>query len=405
MAEQPKSRMYRFDEQQLMPAEEKLEVSTKAHRIVVGIPANTSNDEQCLPLTPQAVEMLIEAGHEVKIESNAGIKARYTDLEYAEAGASVCKNKAEVFQCDFVFKVSPFSVNDIDLLRGNQVIFSMLQIDFQNKECINKLMQKKITAIAFEYLQDESGNLPVVQSISEISGIVAMTVASELLSNSSNGKGVLFGGVTGISPAEVIILGADTAAEYATRSALGLGVEVKIFDNSISKLRSFERKFNQKLFTSIYYPRVLSKAMASADVVVGAQPFNGVPQFIVPSELIKQMKTGSVIIDLNASQGGCFETTRCTSLSSPTYTHDGVIHYCVPNITARVSRTTTIALSNILASVLLEIDNNGGVSHFIRNHKGFREGVYIYNGLLTNRDIANKFGIPVKNLDLLLSAF
>lgn len=405
MTDQPKSRMYRFDEQQLMPAEEKLEVTTKGQKIVVGIPANTNEDEQCLPLTPQAIEMLIHAGHEVKIETNAGIKARYTDLEYAEAGAIICKNRAEVFQCDYVFKVSPFSSEDIDLLSGNQVIFSMLQIDFQNKECINKLMQKRITAIAFEYMQDEKENLPVVQSLSEISGIVAMTVASELLSNSSNGKGVLFGGITGISPAAVIILGADTAAEYATRAALGLGVEVKIFDNSISKLRAFEQKFKQKLFTSIYYPRVLSKAISSADVVVGAQPFNGVPQYIVPVSLVKQMKEGSIIIDLNASQGGCFETTRCTSLSSPTYTREGVIHYCVPNISARVSRTTTIALSNILASVILDIDNNGGVSQFIRYHKGFREGVYIFNGLLTNRDIANKFGFPFKDLDLLLSAF
>jgi alanine dehydrogenase len=267
------------------------------------------------------------------------------------------------------------------------------------------MMQKKITAIAFEYQKDETGNLPVVQSLSEISGIVSMTVASELLSMSSNGKGVLLGGVTGISPASVMILGAETAAESAARAAIGLGAEVKIFDNSVSKLRAFERKFNQKIFTSLYYPRVIEKAIISADVVLGAQPFNSVPRYVVPRELVENMKNGSVIIDLNTSQGGCFETTRCTSMKEPTYTENGVIHYCVPNISARVSRTTTIALSNIFASTLLDIADYGGITSYIINQKGYREGVYLYNGILTNTDLGNKFMLPTKDIDLLLAAF
>jgi alanine dehydrogenase len=405
MADQPHSGLYHFDEQQLLPAEEKLEVRKKEQKINIGIPANIDKDEQCLPLTPQAVEMLINAGHEVIVESGAGIKTRYADLEYSNAGAIIAQNKADVFQCDYVLKVAPFSSEEIALLRGNQVLFSMLQIETQNEANIKALMHKKITSVAFEYIKDDVGGLPVMQSLSEISGIVAMTVAGELLSNSSGGKGVLFGGVTGISPAAVIIFGTETAAEFAVRAALGLGAEVKIFDNSVSKLRSFERKFNQKLFTSLYYPRVLKKAIQSADVALGAQPFNGVPQYKVPKEMIQRMKKGSIIIDLNASQGGCFETTTCTSLSNPTYEREGVIHYCVPNITARVSRTTTISLSNIFASILLEIGEIGGISHFIKSQKGFREGVIVYNGILTNKDVGNKFNIPAKDLDLLLVAF
>ncbi|MGF7140903.1 alanine dehydrogenase [Roseimarinus sediminis] len=401
----PKSNIYRFEEQQLMPAEEKLEVRKRGKKIVVGIPANMNSDEPCLPLTPQAVEMLIEAGHEVTIESNAGKRARYTDLEYAEAGAVVTGNKAEVYQCDFIFKVAPFTHYEIDLLRGNQVLFSMLQMHIQDQEAIRKLIQKKVTAIAYEYLKDEHDHLPVMQSLSEISGIVSMTVASELLSVSNGGKGVLFGGITGISPASVLILGADTAAEYAARTALGLGAEVKIFDHSVSKLRTFEQRFPQKIFTSLYYPRVLEKAINSADVILGAQPFNTNPRYIVPRDLIRNMKSNSVIIDLNASQGGCFETTRCTSLSNPTYTDEGVIHYCVPNITARVSRTTTIALSNIFASVLIEIGEMGGMAHYIKNKPGFRDGVYCYNGILTNKDIGDRFHLPTKDLGLLLAAF
>lgn len=405
MAEHSSSGMYHFDEQQLLPAEEKLEVRTKLQKINIGIPNNFNNDEQCLPLTPQAVEMLVVAGHEVLVECSAGVKARYSDLEYTEAGAIITKNKADIFQCDYVVKVAPFYNEEIDLLRGNQVLFSMLQLNFQSEAAIKKMMKKKITSVAYEYMKDEMDGLPVMQSLSEISGIVSMNVASELLSYSDIGKGVLFGGVTGISPASVIILGSETAAEYATRAALGLGAEVKIFDSSINKLRAFERKFNQNIFTSLYYPRVLEKAIASADVVVGAQPFNSVPNYILPRDMILKMKAGSIIIDLNASQGGCFETTRCTSFSNPTYVQDGIIHHCVPNISARVSRTTTIALSNIFASVLLEIGEIGGISHYIKSMKGFRDGIYIYNGILTNKDIGHKFNLPTKDLDLLMAAF
>jgi alanine dehydrogenase len=405
MTQSSKSNIYRFEEQQLMPAEEKLEVKKKLVKINIGLPANINKDEQCLPLTPQAVELLVNSGHEVIVESQAGIKARYSDLEYTEAGAIVTKNKSDVFQCDFIIKVAPFHIEEIDLLSGNQIIFSMMHIDSQNAAIMKKLMQKKVIAIAFEYMKDEMNGLPVMQSLSEISGIVSMTVASELLSNSAGGKGVLFGGVTGISPAAVLILGSETAAEYATRAALGLGAEVKIFDNSISKLRAFERKFNQKVFTSLYYPRVLEKALSSADVVLGAQPFNSAPNYVLSSDLVRKMKDGSIIIDLNASQGGCFETTKCTTLSEPTYVKDGIIHHCVPNISARVSRTTTIALSNIFASVLLEIGEIGGIAHYIKSMKGFREGVYIYNGILTNKDIGNKFNLPTKDLDLLMAAF
>lgn len=405
MAEQPHPGMFHFDEQQLLPAEEKLEIRKKEQKISIGIPANTNKDEQCLPLTPQAVEILVNAGHEVIMESGAGLKTRYADIEYSNSGAIISQSKAEVFQCDFLLKVAPFSTEEIALLKGNQVLFSMLQIDTQSEANFKTLMQKKITAIAYEYIKDDFGGFPVMQSLSEISGIVAMTVAGELLSNSSGGKGVLFGGVTGISPAAVIIIGADTAAEFAARAAIGLGAEVKIFDNSVSKLRTFERKFSQKIFTSLYYPRVLKKAIQSADVAFGAQPFNGVPQYKVPKEMIQKMKKGSIIIDLNASQGGSFETTTCTMLSNPTYEREGVIHYCVPNITDRVSRTTTIALSNIFASILLEIEEIGGISYYIKSQKGFRDGVIIYNGILTNKDVGKKFNIAAKDLDLLMAAF
>lgn len=405
MTDQPQHNLYHFEEQQLLPAEEKLEVPRKQQKISIGIPANTDKNEHCLPFTPQAVEMLVRAGHEVRVESGAGTKARYTDLVYSESGALVSDQKALIFQSDYIIKVAPFSDSDIALLKGNQVLFSMLQLDTHCEANIRSMMQKKVTAIAFEYMKDESGKLPVMESLSEISGIVATTIASELLAGSSDGKGVLFGGVTGISPASLIILGAGTAAEYAARAALGLGVEIKVFDNSVARLREFERRLNQRIFTSQFYPRVLEKAIASADVVIGAQAFNSVPQYVVPEEMVKKMKKGSIIIDLNASQGGCFETSRCTTLSNPVFEKYGIIHYCVPNISANVSRTTTIALSNIFASILLELGEAGGIGNYAKSQKGFREGIYIYNGILTNKDVGHKFNLPAKDIDLLLAAF
>jgi len=404
MTEQAQHGIFHFEEQ-LMPAEEKLEVRKKHQKISIGIPVNTDKDEHCLPFTPQAVEMMIRAGHEVRIESGAGLEARYTDLEYANAGAMVCDQKALVFQSDYLIKVAPFNDAEISLLKGNQTIFSMLQLDTHCESTIRSMMQKKVTAIAFEYLKDESGKLPVMESLSEISGIVAMTIASELLGNNSGGKGVLFGGVTGISPASLIVIGAGTAAEYAARAALGLGVEIKVFDNSIARLREFERRLDHRIFTSQFYPRVLEKAVSSADIILGAQAFNSVPQFVVPESMIMKMKKGSIIIDLNSSQGGCFETSRCTSLSNPTFEKFGVIHYCAPNIASTVSRTTTIALSNIFAPVLLELGEMGGIAQYAKNQKGFREGIYIYNGILTNKDVGFKFNLTATDIDLILAAF
>jgi len=266
-------------------------------------------------------------------------------------------------------------------------------------------MQKKITALAFEQLENEDGFLPFVHQMSQIAGVTAITIASEYLSNSRNGKGVLFGEVTGVTPAELVIIGTGTAAEYAARAALGLGIFVKVFDTSVYELSKLEEKFSRKIFTSVFYPKVLRKALVSADAVIGATQFNKPPKFKVAEDLVKQMKEGSVIIDLNVSQGGCFETSRCTDFNNPTFVKHGVVHYCVPNSPAMVARTASISLSNILIPILLAIGENGGVDNYIKVSNGFRKGVYIYHGILTNSDIGHLFSIPSKDINLLLAAF
>lgn len=389
----------------LMPKEEMLEIQSKGQKMKIGIPSDFAKVEYRVPLTPQAVDLLTSYGHEIYIEEGAGKTARYSDREYREAGAITVEKKEEVFQCDIILRVAPFSGDEIELLRGNQTIISSMQIQAHCKESIGKLMQKKLTTIAFENIENERGFAPILHQMSQIAGVTSITIASEYLSNAHGGKGVLFGEVTGITPAELVIIGTSTAAEYAARAALGLGILVRVFDTSVHELSLLEEKLGSRIFTSVFYPRVLRKALFSADAVIGAMQFNTTPKFRVSEDLVKQMKEGSVIIDLNASQGGCFETTRCTDFNDPTYIKHGVVHYCVPNMQSIVARTASISLSNILMPVLLAIGDSGGVDNYIKNAKGFRKGVYIYHGILTNQDVGSFFNIPAKDIDLLLAVF
>jgi alanine dehydrogenase len=403
--EEHHSDMKPLEQTLLLPKEEMLEIRRKGKKVTVGIPSDYHKVEYRVPLTPQAVELLVSYGHEIIIETNAGKAASYSDKEYRDAGAIVTEKQQDVYECDIIIRVSPFSGDEIDLLKGHQVLISDLQISSHCAETIQKLQQKKVTTIAYEYIENDKGCMPVVQLMSQISGNTAITLASEYLSNSRKGKGVLLGGITGISPAELVILGSGTAAEFAARTALGLGALVKVFDDSIYDLRLLEEKLGQRIFTSVFYPKVLKKALRSADAVLGAMSVNAKLKFKVPEEMVKKMKAGSVIIDLNVSQGGCFETSRCTDLNNPTYEEHGVIHYCVPNIPSIVARTASIALSNILTPVIIAVGEIGGMDNYIKNSKSFRKGVYIYNGILTNRDLGEKLNLPVKDINLLLAVY
>jgi len=371
----------------------------------IGIPSDYSKVEYRVPLTPQAVDLLTSYGHEIYIETKAGLHASYTDDDYRKAGAVIVEKKEEVFQCEIILRVAPFSTDEIELLRGNQTVISNMQIQAHCSESIQKLMQKKVTTIAFESIENEDGFMPVAHQMNQIAGATSITIASEYLSNAHKGKGVLFGEVTGITPAELVIIGTSTAAEYAARAALALGILVKVFDTSVSDLSKLEEKLGQRIFTSVFYPKVLRKALVSADAVIGAMSFNTTPKFKVSEDLVKQMKEGSVIIDLNASQGGCFETSTCTNLNNPTYVKHGVVHYCVPNTPSIVSRTASISLSNILIPILLAIGESGGVDNYIKTSRGFRKGVYIYHGILTNREVGNLFNLPSNDINLLLAVF
>ena len=381
----------------LMPQEEMLEVKKRGQKIKIGIPNDFSKVEYRVPLTPQAVDLLVSYGHEILIETNAGKAASYSDKAYRDVGAQITETSSEIFQCDVIIRLSPFAIEEIEMLRGNQVIFSSMQPHANCRETIQRLMQKKITAIAFEYLENEEGFMPFVHQMSQIAGVTSITIASEYLSKSRQGKGVLFGEVTGVTPAELVIIGTSTAAEYAARAATGLGIFVKIFDTSVYELSRMEEKLGRRIFTSVFYPKVLKKALVSADVVIGAMPFNSALKFKVSEDLVKQMKEGSVIIDLNVSQGGCFETSHVTYHSDPVYTLDGIVHYCVGNMPGAVALTSTMALTNVTTKYGLMIANKGissALSHF-----SLRSGLNCYLGQLTNKAVAEAHHMKYEELN------
>ncbi len=391
----------------LLPQEEVLETGRKRKQLVIGIPKELQEDESRTGLTPEAVELLVSNGHQVIIGKNAGAGANYSDSDYSECGGFIVDEHAEIFaKSDIILKISPPVIKEIDHMRVNQLLISALRHRIQDSNYFYRLMKKKITAISFEHLRNNDDSFPVIRSMSEIAGGTSILIAAEYLSNQNKGKGVMMGGITGITPAEVVILGAGTAAESAARAAIGLGAFVKVFDHSVDRLRRLQNILGQRLYTSIFHPRVITKALQSADVVIGALHLGAEgPRFFITEEMVREMKKGAVIVDLSIDQGGCIETSECRTHPSPVFIKHGVIHYCVPNIASRVSRTATIALSNIFAPMLLSIGESGGIKSSLIESTGMRNGVYIYNGLLTNSMIGRLFDIPSKDIDLLMAAF
>jgi alanine dehydrogenase len=390
----------------ILPQEEMLSVGRKHKKLVIGIPKEDQQIEQRTPLTPEAVEVLIGDGHEVRIETKAGEGSRYFDTDYSECGGLITTATKDVFTADIILKVSPLVPEEIELLTGNQVVVSSVHYRHLTEEYIKGLMQKKITAIAYDNIRDEYGCFPFVDSMSAIAGISAIIMAGEYLSNHQGGKGVMLGGISGITPTEVVIIGAGTAAEFAARAALGLGAFVKVFDNSPHNLEQLQQNLGRRLHTSIFHPKVLRRALKSADLLIGTMQLQDKgPRYFVTEDMVREMKKGSVIIDLSIDQGGCIETSEYRTLRDPVYTRHDVIHFCVPNMPSRVARTASIALSNLLYPILVSMAASGGFIPFLKANMGVRSGLYMFNGILTNEYIGSRLGLPSKDIDLLMAAF
>lgn len=405
MTEKKKTGFEALAKTSLATQEQMLEVRKRRHSFFLGLPKEISLQENRISLTPDAVALLVNNGHDVWVETKAGLGSKFTDKDYSDAGAKIVYSPQEVYQADVILKIEPPTMEEIELMHSGQTLISALQLGHLRVECLQALLKKKVTALAYEFIEDKVGGMPIIRAMSEIAGSTVMLIASEYLSTANNGKGIILGGITGVPPTKVVIIGAGTVAEYGARAALGLGAEVQIYDNHIYKLRRIKHLLGMQVYTSTIDTITLSHTLKSADVVIGAlRAEKGRARHVITEEMVSQMKPDSLIIDLSIDQGGCVETSEITNLGKPVFRKYDVIHYCVPNVASRVAHTATTALSNIFTPTILRAAEEGGVEAMIFSHKWFMKGVYTYKGGLTNEHVARKFNLKYKNIELLLAA-
>lgn len=391
-----------FSKEELLPQAEMLEIKKEKGELFIGLPKETHFEEKRICLTPDAVAALSAHGHRIVLESGAGDGSNYSDKEYSEAGAKISHDVKEAFACNIVLKVEPPTLEEIEMINPQSVLISALQLKTQTKKYFETLAKKRITAVAFDYIKDEHGVYPVVKSLSEIAGTASVLIAAELMSNLNKGNGLLLGNIGGVPPTDVVILGAGTVGEFAARSALGLGARVKVFDNSITKLRKLQHNLNTPIYTSTIQPKTLAKSLRRCDVAIGSIRGKNRSPIVVSEAIVERMKEGAVIVDVSIDRGGCFETSNVTTHSKPTFVKHGVIHYCVPNIPSKYARTASFAISNMFTPYLLSIAEEGGFENAARFDKSLRNGMYFYHGILTNRTVADWFDLPFRDINLLI---
>lgn len=385
--------------------EQLVKVKKDKNSFFIGLPKEVSLDENRISLTPDAVALLVHHGHEVWVETKAGAGSKFSDKQYSEAGAKIVYSPQEVYRANVILKIEPPTLEEMQHFRPGQSLISALQLGHLGKEYIDLLLQKRVIALAWEFIEDKVGGMPIIRGMSEIAGSTVMLIAAEYLSSVHDGKGIILGGITGVPPTKLVIIGAGTVAEYAARAALSLGAEIQVFDNHLYKLRRIKHTLSQQFYTSTIDTVTLGESLKTADVVIGAlRAEKGRARHVVSEEMVSHMKPSSLIIDLSIDQGGCIATSEITTHSKPIFRKYDVIHYCVPNVASRVAHTATTALSNIFTPTILRAAEEGGVEEMIFSHKWFMKGVYTYKGGLTNESVARKFGLKHKNIELLMAA-
>jgi alanine dehydrogenase len=393
------------EETKLYPQEQLAALGKQRNTLFIGIPKEVSLKENRISLTPEAVSLVVKNGHKILVEKGAGAKSNFKDNEYSEAGARIVDTAKEVYEANIILKIEPPTDDEIEYLKANQILISALNLVHKDRTYFEKLIQKKVVAVAYEYIEDKVGGQPITRAMSEIAGTTAIQIASEYLTTSAHGQGVILGGITGVPPTKVVILGAGTVAEYSARAASGMGADIKIFDNHIYKLGRIKHALNFQLYTSTIDTVLLAKALETTDVFIGAlRPERGRNRVVISEDMVMNMKDGAVIIDLSIDQGGCVETSEMTTLEKPVFVKHNVIHYCVPNITSRVARTASMALSNIFTPTIIRAGVEGSIDDMIFAHKWFLNGVYAYKGGLANFDLAKRYKLPYKDISLFRAA-
>ena len=391
---------YPFSKEELIPQEERLELTQIKKEFFIGVPKEESLNEKRVCLTPDSVSFLVSNDFKISIETGAGLGSNFSDLDYSEAGATIVKNKEDIYKCSIILKIAPPNENEINLIKSNSILISALDLNKNSLKSLNKLIRKKITCIAFEFIREDDGSFPVLSQLSEIAGHASILISSELLSNTSkNGKGLFFGNLSGVPPTEVVIIGSGNAAKSAAITATKLGSRVKLFSNSIFRLNQIQKLIGDSIYTSTIQSKQLTKALMRCDVAIGAIKGNDTNSCVVKEEMVMKMKKGAVIVDISIDTVGTFETSRLTSHDNPTFDKYGVTHYCVPNIPSRYSRTSSLCISNIITPYLAKSKKYGSLENFIRNNNSLKNGIYLFNGLNTKKIIHELFEIDYKDIN------
>lgn len=397
-----------FDTEQIgIKTLEKSLVKTQSTRsLKIGLPKETSVDERRLSLTPGGVSILTANGHEVFIEKNAGMDAHFSDQDYTDAGAEISYSAEELFKrSEMIVKVAPPTKTELDWMQPNQILLSALHLGHINREFLQQLVEKRICAIGYEFIKSTDAQFPIVRMMHEITGSMAVQIAAHYLENCSHGQGIMLGGISGIPPATVAILGAGITGEYAARTALGYGAQVFVMDNDLAQLRRLENALDRRIITATANHQYLSTALESADVVIGAAMTEGerAPCWVT-DPMVQSMKKGSVIVDTVIDQGGCISSSEPTTHSNPVFSKYGVIHYCVPNIPSNVARTATYALNNVIVPYLIEIGDAGGIQECLWKNTDLRNGTYIYKNHLTQKGLADQFEMQYRDIEMLIAS-
>ncbi len=392
--------------QALLPMEKPLRLRQQHRSLRIGVPREMANEERRVALAPSGVATLVANGHEVYVEQGAGVLANFPDAEYMEAGAQIVATPEDLYsQCELIVKVGRPTEEELKLLQENQVLISALHLGSTTPEFLRRLMELGVTGIGFEFIRDSDGTLPIVRMMHEIMGSMAVQIAARYLESNEGGKGVMLGGISGVPPATVVIIGAGVVGEWAARTALGFGAHVVVLDTDLGALRAIEHYLDRRVTTAMASVEFIRKAVRSADVVIGAKMGEGQrAPILVTEDMVAEMQPGSVIVDAMIDQGGCIETSRPTTHSNPVFRKYDVIHYCVPNMPSNAARTATYALNNVLVPYLIEIGESGSIHEALWRNVGLRNGTYVYRRHLTKKSLAAMFGLPYRDIELLIAS-
>ena len=390
----------------LLTMEKRAKLSEKHRVLRIAIPKEVSNEERRVAVSPAGVHTLVSNGHEVMVGADAGEAAHFPDTEYADAGAQVESDTATLYrECELIVKVGPPSEEELKLLQEKQILISALHLGETTPDFLKRLMDLGITGIGFEFIRDSDGTLPIVRMMHEIMGSMAVQIAARYLESAEGGKGVMLGGISGVPPSNVVILGAGVVGEWAARTALGFGAHVIVLDHDLGALRALEHYLDRRITTAMATEQYIRHAVQTADVLVGAMMTAGQrAPIMVSRDMVASMRDGSVIVDAVIDQGGCIETSKPTTHSEPAFKENGVIHYCIPNMPSNAARTATYALTNVLVPYLIKIGDVGSVNDALWTDVGLRNGTYVYRRHLTKKSLATMFGMPYRDIELLIAS-